>query len=116
MTVHLFGATSSPGCANYRLKAIAEDEQKFGEEVANFVKRDFYVDDGLESVTFVPEAVSVIQKTKDMLSRSDLRLHKFVSNSKDVLATIFPDDRASNLKDLDFNDDALPIEPALGNL
>jgi hypothetical protein len=49
MTVHLFGATSSPGCANYGLKAIAENnKQEFGEDVANFVKRDFYVDDGLK--------------------------------------------------------------------
>jgi hypothetical protein len=115
MTVHLFGATSSPGCANYGLKAIADDnKEEFGEEVVNFVKRDFYVDDGLKSLKSVQEAVSVIQKTKDMLSRGGLKLHKFVSNSKDVLATISPDDRASNLKDLDFNDDAPPIERTLG--
>ena len=38
MTVHLFGATSSPGCDN---------ENRYGTEVANFIKRDFYVDDGL---------------------------------------------------------------------
>ena len=107
MTVHLFGATSSPGCANYGLKAIAEDNKhEFGEEIANFVKRDFYVDDGLKSLKSVPEAVSVIQKTKDMLSQGGLRLHKFVSNSRDVLSAISPDD-------LDFNDGP-PIERTLG--
>lgn len=115
MTVHLFGATSSPGCANYGLKAIAEDnKQEFGEEVANFVKRDFYVDDGLKSVKSVPEAVTMIQKTKDMLAKGGLRLHKFVSNSKEVLSSISPDDRASNLKDLDFTNENLPIERTLG--
>ena len=115
MTVHLFGATSSPGCANYGLKAFAENNEKeFGKEVANFVKRDFYVDDGLKSLRSVPEAVSVIQKTTDMLSRGGLRLHKFASNSKDVLASVSPDDRASNLKDLDCNDDTPPIERTLG--
>ncbi len=89
MTIHLFGATSSPGCANYGLKAIADDnKEEFGEEVANFVKRDFYVDDGLKSLKSVQEAVSIIQKTTDMLSRGGLKLRKFVSNSKDVLATI----------------------------
>ena len=114
MTVHFFGATSSPGCANYGLKAIAEDNKhEFGEEIANFVKRDFYVDDGLKSLKSVPEAMSVIQKTKDMLSQGGLRLHKFVSNSRDVLSAISPDDRATNLKDLDFND-APPIERTLG--
>jgi hypothetical protein len=88
--------------------------QEFYEDVANFVKRDFYVDDGLKSLKSVPEAVSIIHKTKDMLSRGGLRLHKFVSNSKDVLSTISPDDRASNLKDLDFNDGPLPVERTLG--
>ena len=51
MTVHLFGATSSAGCTNYGLKAIAEDnKQEFGEEFANFVKRNFYVGDGWKSL------------------------------------------------------------------
>jgi hypothetical protein len=49
-----------------------------------------------------------------MLSRGGLRLHKFVSNSKDVLSTISPDDRASNLKYLDLNDGPLPVERTLG--
>ena len=47
-----------------------------------------------KSLKSVPEAVSIIHKTKDMLSRGGLRLHKFVSNSKDVLSTISPDDRS----------------------
>ena len=62
MTVHLFGATSSPGCANYGLKRIAEDnETEYGLEVADFVKLDFYVDDVLKSATTVSEAVSMIR-------------------------------------------------------
>jgi hypothetical protein len=108
MTVHLFGATSSPGCANYRLKAIADDnKEEYGEDVANFVKRDFYVEDGLKSS-------GSVQKTKDMLSRGGLRLHKVVSNSREVLATIPAEDRALNLKNLDFNHDTPPIERTLG--
>ena len=48
MTVHLFGATSSPSCANFALKQTANDfEREYGEEVANFIRNDFYVDDGL---------------------------------------------------------------------
>ena len=50
MTVHLFGTTSSPGCANFTLKRTADDfEELFGSEPATFVKKDFYVDDGLKS-------------------------------------------------------------------
>lgn len=51
MTVHLFGATSSPGCANYALKVSANDnEEELGSAPANFIPREFYVDDGLKSV------------------------------------------------------------------
>ena len=51
MTVHLFGAGSSPGCANYGLKQIADDhEEEFGAEAASFVRDNFYVDDGLKPV------------------------------------------------------------------
>ena len=37
MTVHLFGATSSPGCANYALKSTANDNEELGSMSANFV-------------------------------------------------------------------------------
>ena len=65
-------------------KLMVEGYHERQQEIANFVKQDFYVDDGLKSLTSVPEAVSVIQKTKDMLSQGGLRLHKFVCNSRDV--------------------------------
>ena len=48
MTVHLFGAGSSHGCCNFALKKTAEDyEKELGSEPAEFLRRDFYVDDGL---------------------------------------------------------------------
>ena len=51
MMVHLFGATSSPGCANFALKRTTEDhESELGADAANFLQREFYVDDGLKSV------------------------------------------------------------------
>ena len=51
MTVHLFGATSKPGCENFGFKRIAQDYQdEFGEEAAEFKRRDFYVDDGLKKI------------------------------------------------------------------
>ena len=79
MTVHLFGATSSPGCANIALKAAAENnESTFGKEAADFVMKDFYVDDGLKSVPTVEQAVLVVQATKALCQKGDFRLHKFV--------------------------------------
>nr|XP_054760909.1 uncharacterized protein LOC129267199 [Lytechinus pictus] len=49
MKVHLFGATSSPGCANYGFKKAADDgEAEFGSDAASYIRDDFYVDDGLQ--------------------------------------------------------------------
>ena len=51
MTVHLFGAVSSPSCANFALKkTVADNEADFSSEAVRLVKRDFYVDDRLKSV------------------------------------------------------------------
>ena len=80
MTVHLFGATSSPGCANFALKATANDfEMEFGTTAADFLRNDFYVDDGLKSVSSVEEAVKLIVNVKQMCNKGGFRLHKFVS-------------------------------------
>ena len=43
-----------------------------------------------------------------------MRLHKFISNFKEVIAKIAPEDRAKGVKDLDLHRDVLPIERALG--
>ena len=51
MTVNLFGAASSPGCSNFGLKKAATDnESEFVSDAANFIRNNFYVDDGLKSV------------------------------------------------------------------
>jgi hypothetical protein len=51
MSSHLFGATSSPGCANVGLRKTADDYEKIcGTKAADFVRNNFYVDDGLKSV------------------------------------------------------------------
>ncbi|KAJ8027919.1 hypothetical protein HOLleu_30014 [Holothuria leucospilota] len=89
MTVHLFGAGSSPGCANYGLKQIALDHgSEFGEDVVEFVNKNFYVDDGLYSVDTDDKAVDLILRTKQMLSKGGVNFHKFKSNSKVVLSSL----------------------------
>ena len=115
MTVHLFGATSSPGCANFALKSTADDhEAEFGTAAANFLRNDFYVDDGLKSVGTVQEAVKLIKNTKVMCDKGGFNLHKFVSNSKEVLKEIPESDRADGIKDIDLDLDSLPLECTLG--
>ena len=115
MNVHLFGAVSSPAVANFSLHKTAESGRaEFGDEAANFIRRNFYVDDGLTSVPSVQEAVTLIQSSQAMCASAKLRLHKFASNCKEVLETLPPEDRAKDLKDLDLRHDALPIQRSLG--
>ncbi|XP_060574183.1 uncharacterized protein LOC132731902 [Ruditapes philippinarum] len=115
MNVHLFGAVSSPGCSNFALKQVASDyEAEFGSDCASFIRRDFYVDDGLKSVPSVNDAISLINRSKEMCSKAGLHLHKFQSSSKDVLNHIPVDDRSSCLRDVDLLRDDLPVERTLG--
>ena len=115
MTVHLFGATSSPGCANFALKRTADDfVELFGSESAKFVKEDFYVDDGLKSVPSAVQASALIESTKCLLAKGGFNLHKFISNSNNVIKAIPKEQQASGIKELDLSRDVLPIERALG--
>lgn len=115
MKVHLFGAVSSPGCANYGFKKAADDGQKeFGKNAADFMRRDFYVDDGLKSVKDIDTAIGLIQKTQGMCAMAGLKLHKFSSNKKEVIQAVAPEDRAKGLQNLDLTRDPLPIERTLG--
>lgn len=63
----------------YSLKRTADQGQKeYREDAKQFVMRNFYVDDGLTSVS--SEAVSLLQRTGEMLLESNLRLHKLAPN------------------------------------
>ena len=115
MAVHLFGATSSPGCANFALKSTANDyESEFGVAAAGCPRNDFYIDDGLKSVPSIDEAVTLISDVKQMCKSGGFNLHKFVSNSKDVIRRIPESDKADGVKELDLDLDSLPLERALG--
>ncbi|KAK3734020.1 hypothetical protein QZH41_005902 [Actinostola sp. cb2023] len=50
-----------------------------------------------------------------MCAARNLRLHKFASNSNEVLEALPADDRAKDLKDLDLRHDALPVQRSLGS-
>ena len=115
MNVHLFGAVSSPGCANFGLRKTAQEgEREFGEDIANFLPNDFYMDDGLRSVKTTEDAINLITKSQAMCAKAGLRLHKFASNSVEVLEAVAAEDSANEIKDLDLRHDTLPIQRSLG--
>ncbi|XP_064631008.1 uncharacterized protein LOC135489540 [Lineus longissimus] len=115
MTVHVFGATSSPGCCNYALKATADKyEEKHGKEAADFVRDSFYADDGIRSVPTTKSAKELIDSSRQLCKEGGFRLHKFASNKREVLDTIPAAERAKNLQHVNLLQDDLPVERTLG--
>lgn len=115
MKVHVFRNSPSPAVAIYGLhRAAKEGELMHGTDTYNFVKRDFYVNDGLRSFPTAVEAVDLLQRTQASLAESNLRLHKIMSNNPLVLAAFPPEDCPKGVKDLDFGDETIPAERSLG--
>ena len=115
MLVHLFGATSSPCCANLALRQTAKD---YGDDydpvIKDAVLNNFYVDDFLKSTATDEEAIQIMSGISELLNKGGFHIHKWMSNSKKVLASVSIDDRAKNLKDVNLEYDQLPGDRALG--
>ncbi len=114
MAVHLFGAASSPGCANFGLKYLARQHKEEYPSASAFVEKNFYVDDGLISVPSVEEAKELIAEARELCKRGGLRLHKFNSNERSVLDSVDSTERAVTSEPLNLDLNAAPAERALG--
>ena len=115
MKVHIFGATSSPGCANFGLKQIAQDHNYLGKDAAEFLRRNFYVDDGLRGETTAETAKEVLSNAREICAKGNLRLHKIASNSQAVIDSVPVSERASSPRtEIDEESNGTPIERALG--
>ena len=89
MRVHCFGTTSSPSCANFAYQQLATDfEHLHGPEASPFVKHHFYIDDGVTSTSTEKEAIDLITNTKKLCAHGSLNLHKFLSNSMNVMKPV----------------------------
>ena len=79
MSSHLFGATSSSGCANVGLRKTTDDfEGICGIKAADFVRNNFYVDDGLKSVPLPIKAIDWIESTGSLGKKGGFHLHKMI--------------------------------------
>ncbi len=115
MLVHIFGATSSPSVATFALQKCATDfVEEFGEEAANTVKKNFYVDDCLKSTSDEDTATTLCANLRSMLAKGGFRLTKWSSNSRKLLNSIPEEERAQGFQDLDLDEHNLPMERALG--
>ena len=115
MLVHLFGALSSPACANFALRKTAEDNKdSFSLEVTNTVKRNFYVDDCLKSLPSEPNAIAHVNSLRSLLSRGGFRLTKWISNSPMVNEAIPDSERSKEIKSIDTDKDDPHVQRTLG--
>ena len=113
MTVHIFGAKSSPCCANKALRLTAADHAgEYDPEVIRAVERNFYVDDILKSTSSQAQAIHLATELVKLLQEGGFHLSKFSSNSRELLSAVPKDDRADPTLDMDL--DRLPIGRALG--
>lgn len=74
----------------------------------------FYVNDCLVSVGSEEEAVSLYEELCALCAKGGFKLTKWISNRRAVIAAIPQQERAIEVKDLDLDNDILPMERALG--
>lgn len=104
MTVHLFGATSSPKCANYALRRAAQDSSiNASSEAVDTILNNFYVDDCLKSVEHTAHAIALYKDLKALCASGGFNLTKWISNSREFLAFLPEDEKAKEVRAVDSN-------------
>ena len=114
MTVHVFGAVSSPTTCLFALRQTAEDNHATFPVVADLVVTNFYVDNYLDSVDTEEEAINRTKQLTDLLLLGGFRLTKWLSSSRAVLSSLDTEELMTPNLDLDL--DNLPVERTLGIL
>ena len=113
MTVHPFGAISSPFCANFALKETFKRHahivsSSMGENLGD----SFYVDDFLGSFDDAKTAIRCAQELVTILEKGGFHLTKWISNCREVLQSVPEAERAGSLREL--GKQPLPVERTLG--
>lgn len=112
MKVHRFGAASSPGCTNYGMMYLASQNEKESPLAANFIRKNFYVDDGF--IESVDTAIKLVKETQNVCAKGKLHLQKFIFNNREVLESIPDGERTRGVQDVDLSYDVLPVQTMLG--
>ena len=116
MTVHIFGAVSSSSCSNFALRRTLEDHHDdFSEKALETLKKAFYVDDCLQSVSSIETAQPLASEVQALCAKGGFHLHKYVSNREGVLDKIPKEDRDedSSKKGL-YLEEATSVKKVLG--
>ena len=96
-TRHVFGAKSSPTCANYALHQVAKDNPKEDENLVKAVQRNFYTDYLLKSVRTPQKAIEIYQKYRDIPIKGGFNLTKWITSDEEVKSLIPETDRSTKV-------------------
>ena len=109
--VHIFGNTSSPAiatlclhkAANFPHPDLLEDRVwHLYDSARDYIKSHFYCDDGLGTAPNAMQAIETLQRSRDLLSRLNIHLHKIVSSSQDVIKA-FPSSEVATSPNVDLS-------------
>ena len=116
ITVHVFGAVSSPSVSNFVLQHLSStiEAENFSSEAKEAVTRDFYVDDLLMSTETSEKAVSLLHEVTDLLATGKFELVEVVSNSKFVLSSVPNENLGKGIENWTNGLNTLPKQRALG--
>ncbi|XP_055622808.1 uncharacterized protein LOC129766312 [Toxorhynchites rutilus septentrionalis] len=85
INVAMFGATSSPFTAQFVKNKNAYDYVKLFPRAVEAIVKNHYVDDFLDSVNSVEEAVQLVQQVRLIHAAAGFEFGKILSNSQEVL-------------------------------
>ena len=112
MAVHIFGSRSAAATCQFALqKAMELCIQDFPEGLG-IVKEKFYVDNYLDSVDSLEEALYRMRKLIECFARFKFRLTKWSSSDRRILSELPKEELAEPKLDLDL--DRLPVERIMG--
>lgn len=115
LTVHVFGAISSPSCANYALRKTAYDNESCTDKnVTQTLLRQFYVDDMLCSVDYEHDGITRLREIILLCERGGFNLTQVISNKISVLNSISSEKVTKSLKEKAINRLIDATERALG--
>ena len=95
MTRVTFGITSAAFLATNSVRHVAEENESELPLAAKVVKESFYVDDGLPSVETKQQAIELHHELNELFNRGGFKLHKWDSNSHEVLNSVSPEIRST---------------------
>ena len=107
----VFGTSSSPFLAQLVLQQHAEKNKDPYPLAADTIENVTYMVDSMDSAVDDQQAIELYRQLKELYEKADMHPHKWLSNSRNVLEQIPPEERASKVQ---LENDQLPSIKTLG--